>query len=79
MSKCPETMRDVPQIPLDARSPGGGGAAVAGQASGKPGAPFDGLEVLSPACAFPNRHASILLAWDAVLGAIEDVAGNDEA
>lgn len=44
-----------------------------------PGAPFDGLEVLSPACAFPNRHASILLAWDAVLGAIEDAAGNDEA
>ena len=44
-----------------------------------PAAPFDGLEVLSPACAFPNRHASILLAWDAVLGAIEDAAGNDEA
>lgn len=38
-----------------------------------PPAPFDGLEVLTPARAFPNRHASILLAWDAVLGAIEDV------
>lgn len=42
-----------------------------------PVAPFDGLEVLSPASAFPNRHASILLAWDAVLGAIEDAGGHD--
>ena len=42
-----------------------------------PPAPFDGLEVLTPARAFPNRHASILLAWDAVLGAIED-AGRPE-
>lgn len=42
-----------------------------------PPAPFDGLEVLTPARAFPNRHASILLAWDAVLGAIED-AGRQE-
>ncbi|MBV0890431.1 iron-sulfur cluster assembly scaffold protein [Paracoccus sp. Z118] len=35
-----------------------------------PSAPFDGLETLAPAQEFPNRHASILLAWDAVLGAI---------
>ena len=36
-----------------------------------PAAPFDALEVLLPAREFPNRHASILLAWEALLGAIE--------
>ena len=30
-----------------------------------PAAPFDGLEALLPARDFPNRHASILLAWEA--------------
>lgn len=30
-----------------------------------PDAPFDGLEVLRPAAAYKNRHASILLALDA--------------
>ena len=33
---------------------------------------FAALEVLSPARDFPNRHESILLAWDAVLGEIDD-------
>ncbi|MDS9468393.1 iron-sulfur cluster assembly scaffold protein [Paracoccus sp. MBLB3053] len=37
-----------------------------------PAAPFDGLEALLPAREFPNRHASILLAWEATLGAIDD-------
>lgn len=37
-----------------------------------PSAPFDGLEALLPARDFPNRHASILLAWDATLAAIAD-------
>lgn len=32
---------------------------------------FSELEVLSPAREFPNRHASILLAWDATLAAID--------
>lgn len=32
--------------------------------------PFDGIEVLTPAKEFPNRHASIMLAWDATLDAI---------
>lgn len=41
-----------------------------------PKAPFDGLEVLRPAVAYKNRHASILLAWDATLAAIDDAAGN---
>lgn len=36
-----------------------------------PGAPFEALEALLPAREFPNRHASILLAWEALLGAID--------
>ncbi|CUH82140.1 SUF system FeS assembly protein, NifU family [Tritonibacter multivorans] len=36
-----------------------------------PDAPFDGLEVLSPAREFRNRHASILLALDATVEAVE--------
>lgn len=37
-----------------------------------PGAPFADLEALLPARDYPNRHASILLAWDATLDAIDD-------
>lgn len=37
-----------------------------------PPAPFDGLEVLRPAREFKNRHASILLAWDATLAALTE-------
>jgi len=37
-----------------------------------PAAPFDGLEALMPAKDYKNRHASILLAWDATLAAMED-------
>lgn len=36
-----------------------------------PEAPFDGLEVLRPAAAYKNRHASILLALDASVEALE--------
>lgn len=36
-----------------------------------PGAPFEELEVLAPARDYKNRHASILLAWDATLDALE--------
>ncbi|MEJ6398946.1 iron-sulfur cluster assembly scaffold protein [Yoonia sp. 208BN28-4] len=35
-----------------------------------PTAPFDGLEVLQPAKDYKNRHASIMLAFDASLAAI---------
>lgn len=35
-----------------------------------PSAPFDGLEVLQPAKDYKNRHASILLAFDATLDAL---------
>ncbi|CTQ32994.1 iron-sulfur cluster assembly scaffold protein [Jannaschia rubra] len=41
-----------------------------------PDAPFDGLEVLLPARDFANRHASILLALDATVEALECV--NDD-
>ncbi|SDD82004.1 NifU homolog involved in Fe-S cluster formation [Paracoccus isoporae] len=36
-----------------------------------PDAPFDGLEVLIPARDYPNRHASIMLSWQATLEAID--------
>lgn len=36
-----------------------------------PDAPFAGLEALMPARDYKNRHASILLAWDATLAAID--------
>lgn len=39
-----------------------------------PGAPFDALEALLPARDYKNRHASILLAWDAALAAMDDAA-----
>ncbi|EPX79093.1 iron-sulfur cluster assembly scaffold protein [Litoreibacter arenae] len=38
-----------------------------------PDAPFDGLKVLLPAKDFRNRHASIMLALDATVEAIEQV------
>ncbi|MEL7346700.1 MAG: iron-sulfur cluster assembly scaffold protein, partial [Pseudomonadota bacterium] len=40
-----------------------------------PSAPFDGLEALLPARDYKNRHASILLAWDATLAAIDAAKG----
>ena len=36
-----------------------------------PNAPFSGLEVLAPARDYKNRHASILLAFEATLDAID--------
>lgn len=36
-----------------------------------PDAPFDALEVLGPAAEYKNRHASIMLAFDATLDAFE--------
>jgi NifU-like protein involved in Fe-S cluster formation len=36
-----------------------------------PAAPFDGLEVLQPAKEYKNRHASIMLAFDATLDALQ--------
>lgn len=42
-----------------------------------PDAPFDGLEVLSPARDYKNRHASIMLALEATLAAMDDAAKAD--
>ncbi|MEN8841767.1 MAG: iron-sulfur cluster assembly scaffold protein [Octadecabacter sp.] len=39
-----------------------------------PDAPFDGLAVLGPASEYKNRHASILLAFDATLDAFADAS-----
>ena len=39
-----------------------------------PAAPFDGLEALAPARDYKNRHASIMLAYDAALAAIDEAA-----
>ena len=37
-----------------------------------PERPFEALEVLMPARDYKNRHASILLAWDATLAAFDE-------
>ncbi|MFQ5565443.1 MAG: iron-sulfur cluster assembly scaffold protein [Paracoccaceae bacterium] len=37
-----------------------------------PDAPFEELEVLRPARDYKNRHASILLAWEATLAAMDE-------
>jgi NifU-like protein involved in Fe-S cluster formation len=37
-----------------------------------PAAPFEALEVLMPARDYKNRHASILLAYDATLAAFDE-------
>ena len=45
--------------------------AMLGDGGPAPAAPFDGFEVLSPARAYKNRHASILLALEATVEAME--------
>ncbi|MCX7559911.1 iron-sulfur cluster assembly scaffold protein [Sulfitobacter sp. F26204] len=39
-----------------------------------PDAPFDGFDVLTPAVAFKNRHASIMLSMEAIVEAMEEAA-----
>ncbi len=39
-----------------------------------PETPFEELEVLRPARDYKNRHASILLAWEATLAAMDEAA-----
>ena len=41
-----------------------------------PSAPFADLEVLEPAKDYKNRHASILLAWDATLAAMDQASAS---
>ncbi len=47
-------------------------AAMLKSAGPVPAAPFEGFEVLTPARAYKNRHASILLALDATLAACDE-------
>ncbi len=42
-----------------------------------PAEPFDGLEVLAPAREYKNRHASIMLAFDATLDALAQIGKTD--
>lgn len=58
--------RDMIQTARDAL------AAMLKENGPTPPAPFEGLEVLRPARDFKNRHASILLAWDATLAALDE-------
>lgn len=46
-------------------------SAMLTQGAAAPAAPFAELEALLPARDYPNRHASILLAWDATLAAMD--------
>ena len=48
--------------------------AMLKQGGPAPAGPFAELEVLMPAKDYKNRHASILLAWDATLAAIDEAA-----
>jgi len=43
-----------------------------------PDAPFDGFEVLTPAVAYKNRHASIMLSMEAIVAAMEQVTSTDQ-
>ncbi|MEM9144945.1 MAG: iron-sulfur cluster assembly scaffold protein [Pseudomonadota bacterium] len=64
---------------LDRAQIAAGREALAGlvkQDGPAPAAPFDALEALRPARDYKNRHASILLAWDATLAAIDDALVN---
>jgi len=58
---------DLPQL----RSARDGLRALLKSDGPAPAAPFDGLEVLRPAAAYKNRHASILLSLDAAVEAAE--------
>ena len=46
--------------------------ALIKQDGAAPSAPFEELESLRPARDYKNRHASILLAWDAVIAALDE-------
>lgn len=49
--------------------------AIAAWLEGEGGTPdWPGIDLLAPARAYPARHAAILLAWDAALGALPDNA-----
>jgi len=51
--------------------------AMLKEGAGVPDAPFDGLEVLQPARDYKNRHASILLAFEATVDAMAEATRAD--
>lgn len=53
--------------------------AMLKEAGPVPAAPFDGLEVLEPARDYRNRHASIMLAFDATLDALDQTRAEQSA
>lgn len=53
--------------------------AMLKEAGPVPDAPFDGLEVLEPARDYKNRHASIMLAFDATLDALDQTGAEQSA
>lgn len=53
--------------------------AMLKQGGPAPAAPFDALEVLLPARDYKNRHASILLALDATVEALDEVLNRASA
>ncbi len=53
--------------------------AMLKQGADAPAGMWDGLEVLTPARDYKNRHASILLAWDGVLEAIDGIGAAAQA
>jgi len=53
--------------------------AMLKEAGPVPEAPFDGLEVLEPARDYKNRHASIMLAFDATLDALDQTRAEQSA
>jgi NifU-like protein involved in Fe-S cluster formation len=53
--------------------------AMLKEAGPVPAAPFDGLEVLEPARDYKNRHASIMLAFDATLDALDQTRAEQSA
>jgi len=53
--------------------------AMLKEAGPVPVAPFDGLEVLEPARDYKNRHASIMLAFDATLDALDQTRAEQSA
>ena len=48
-------------------------------AGNPPATPFDALEIFTPAVPHRARHASILLAWDAVVEAVQQATGSAAA
>ncbi|MRX50849.1 iron-sulfur cluster assembly scaffold protein [Paracoccus sp. S-4012] len=65
----------MPGLTRDELAEGRDGLAAMLAGGPVPGGRFAPLAVLSAARDFPNRHASIMLAWDAALAAADEALG----